>query len=78
MVVNHPQPNVPQSVFRFVNNIAYFVFSIHLVSCTLESFLGNKVMAETNGVAVDAAGLPATSSDQEFWIFGYGYVQRIT
>ncbi|KAI0533900.1 ChaC-domain-containing protein [Xylaria digitata] len=29
-------------------------------------------MVETNGVAVDAAGHPSTSSDEEFWIFGYG------
>ncbi|KAI1356791.1 ChaC-domain-containing protein [Xylaria sp. FL0043] len=29
-------------------------------------------MAETNGVAVDATGHPTTSSNEEFWIFGYG------
>ncbi|KAJ3561547.1 hypothetical protein NPX13_g8904 [Xylaria arbuscula] len=29
-------------------------------------------MAETNGVVVDAGGHPAPSSNDEFWIFGYG------
>ncbi|KAF2964191.1 hypothetical protein GQX73_g9367 [Xylaria multiplex] len=35
-------------------------------------------MVETNGVAVDAAGHPSTSSDKEFWIFGYGQDHRGT
>ncbi|GAW25230.1 putative cation transporter [Rosellinia necatrix] len=29
-------------------------------------------MAQSNKAAVDAAGLPSTSADEEFWIFGYG------